>query len=115
MKNDTAVANIIWSQISLNTKMCLAASKPVAASDYELRFFVRVDNQRRYISVFLNGKDLYDCEQVLCRGSKVTAKFRAEDVYCDELDEVVYRLGSTRYPAKGFLEEVGIKRINEPR
>ena len=96
-------------QISRNTRMCVGASDYVAVSDNTLRFRVRISNQRNYIYITLNGRDLYDVRQTLVRGMDEFEKFEANDVYCDQLDEVIYRMGSTRHASEAWLAEVGIQ------
>lgn len=95
-------------QISLNTKMCLAASNWTVIDEDTLRFRARISNQRNYIYITLNGSDLYDVKQTLVRSGKETTKYIASDIYCDQLDEVIYRMGSTRHAQSGWLGEVGI-------
>jgi hypothetical protein len=113
------VATAIQSQISKNTFMCVGASNLVAIPESDstlggLRLRTRIDNQRRYIEVNLNGRDLYDVTQVLVRAGKRKVVFEANDVYCDVLDEVVYQIGSTRCAGKSRLQELeqyGIKKV----
>ncbi len=100
-------------QISANTKLCVGASNfTYHADEGALTFRVRVDNQRRFIKITLNALDLYDVEQILVRAGTMKTTFAAKDVYCENLDEVVYRLGSTRHADADWLKEVGIEKTS---
>lgn len=97
------------SQIRGTTFAAVGAFYGFTAGENTLTFRVKISNQRNYIRITLNGSDLYDVEQLQVRAGKTTVKFVANDIYADQLDEVVYRLGSTRHASKEWLAECGIK------
>ena len=110
------IASAIRSQISNNTFMCVGATE-FAVIECGLRFRARINGtQRQWIEVTLNGCDLYDVRQLrqIMRGScqgKVVVEFEAHDVYCDALDETVYRIGSTVSASNEFLSTYGISKV----
>ena len=114
MSEQIEIANIVQKQITRNTLACVGASNYVALPRTDefsggLGFKTRVDNQNRRIQIELNYCDTYTVKQILIRKNKANVKFQATDVYCDNLDEVVYRIGSTRHANSDWLAEVGIE------
>ena len=85
-----SVADVIWSQISLNTKMACGARSPLGDGN-ELSFVVLNGNSHR-ITVTLDPSDTYTVRRI--KVSRKTMGFtvveEASDVYCDNLSEVVY-------------------------
>lgn len=109
-----SIPNVIRSQISANTYLCIGSMGPVstaADSDRSLLIRIRLDNMRRFIRVTLNGKDLYDLEQILDRRGERKTVLVANDIYCDQLDEMVYRMGSTRHMSEQALNDWGISLV----
>jgi len=89
-----SVADVIWSQISLNTKMACGARSPLGSPlgvGNELSFVVLNGNSHR-ITVTLDPSDTYTVRHI--KVSRKTLGFtvveEASDVYCDNLSEVVY-------------------------
>jgi len=99
-------------QITSNTLMCIGATNiTFNEPDNTLKMRVRVfNNQRTYLSVHLNGLDLYDVKLEKIRGGKVTTLYTAYALYCDQINETVFRMCSPNGATAGWMEEVGIRK-----
>jgi len=89
-ETEPTVADIIWSQISLNTKMACGARSPVADGN-TLTFGVLSGNSK-WVTVTLTLADTYTVRFI--KASRKSTAFsvveEATDVYCDALSEVIY-------------------------
>jgi len=85
------VANTIWQQISVATKMACGARQPVA-SEWGLTF--KVGGLLRYVMVDLDDDDTYSVRHVKVNRStyKQTVLESDSGVYADALSEVVYHM-----------------------
>ena len=85
------VADTIWRQISVQTKMAVGARSPYADDD-SVTFKVH-SKPRRYIIVALTPRDTYRVRHMrLDRRNRPVELGTHEDVYVDTLNEVIYRL-----------------------
>lgn len=91
-----AQAKVIWQQISTGTKMACGAreaSVDVDGSKPYLRFRVTIKpNQRHFIRVWLEPSDTYTVSLVSFRNNEMKEVERADDIYCDNLSEVIYHM-----------------------
>ncbi len=83
-------AQIIWSQISIRTKMACGAREAKTSTERKVTFKVG-GLPMRYVSVEHNGRDTYDVEYFrLKRGSYDRVELEgATDVYVDCLNETL--------------------------
>jgi hypothetical protein len=89
---DLTVANTIWQQIDLNTKMAVGARSPLG-DDNSLTFGV-LSGKRSFVKVTLEPSDTYTVEFIKVGNApnyKKTLVTR-DDVYCDNLASVIYDL-----------------------
>lgn len=95
-KKLTEQAKEIWRQIGIGTKMACGARMPLAdAKDGKPCLSFRVEIKRGsiyHISVVLEPSDTYTVALTSCRGGTVKELERREDVYCDHMSEVIYRM-----------------------
>lgn len=89
-------AKVIWQQISVNTKMACGAREA----------FVDVDNGKPYlcfkvtikpgtrhaVKVWLEPSDTYTVVLIAQRGLNVKEQERKDDIYCDNLSEIIYHM-----------------------
>ena len=114
------IANTVKSQITVNTFMCVGASEFQALPSNEdqnsgLSFRARISgNQRQHIVIRLMWNDTYTVSQTITRKGVTTTKFEASDIYCDQLDEVVFQIGSTKFADLDKLDSYGIEKVVVP-
>lgn len=86
-------AQIIWSQISIHTKMACGAREARASSENKLTFKVG-GLPMRYITIALNSHDTYDVEYFrVKRGSYDRVSLEeSTDVYAESLNETLYQM-----------------------
>ena len=108
-------AQTIREQITRNTLMCVGArdftyGQPEGTL-VALTFRITVSrNVRHYIRVTLDGSDTYTVNLLtINRKLELVTEMTATDVYCDQLDEVVYRMGSPKFSQRTFWSECGIE------
>ena len=94
MKNQEATT--IWQQISTGTKMACGAREPSAGTDNNrpyLCFKVTITKGVSHrIQVWLEPNDTYTVALLAQRKFVVKEVERAEDIYCDNLSEIIYRM-----------------------
>jgi hypothetical protein len=103
------IAQIMLTQIQKNTLMCIGAHQ-LTSIENGMRMMTRIDNQRRFIEITLNGMDLYDLKQVLVRGGKLKTVYEAKDIFCEDLDNCLFHMGSTRHATASELAPHGIRK-----
>ena len=82
---------IIWTQLTLGTKMACGARLPLAGDD-GIHFVVGRGNSTK-IQIKLNrGTDTYEVRRWHIRGANATVKEEQTDVYADRLNDVVYHM-----------------------
>jgi hypothetical protein len=91
-----AQAKVIWEQIDRNTKMACGAREAhvdVDAGKPYLYFRVTINpGVRHAIKVWLEPSDTYTVVLIAQRGFNVKDVERHEDIYCDVLSDVIYRM-----------------------
>ncbi len=86
------VANTIWRQIGIQTKMACGAREPMGDAN-SLTFRVTIKpNQRHKIVVTLDPSDTYTVKLYSVRNGEVKVVEEADDIYCEVLSEVIYRM-----------------------
>lgn len=91
-KTDLTVANIIWQQISLSTKMACGVRNTVG-DEKSLGFTVTIkSNQCHKVVVTLDPCDTYTVALFRIKGTSAVVVEEHEDVYNDMLSEVIYRM-----------------------
>jgi hypothetical protein len=87
-----SVPDVIWSQVSLATKMACGARSPLGSGN-TLTFVVLSGKQYR-IEVTLDPSDTYTVRYIKLssRGTGFHVLEEATDVYCDNLSEVIYHM-----------------------
>lgn len=95
-------AAVTLSQISTNTKMAIGMSE-VRAEGNGVHFRVRITRTRKHkILITLTPEDLYDVQRLSIRSVKgifkVVTEAEVKGVGCEQLDQVVFELGSGRGP-----------------
>lgn len=86
------IANTIWGQIPVMTKMAIGARNPKHGSNDELYFNV-LRGARTWVEVKLNGLDLYDAKLVKMNNKhELSTIAEFSNVGCEELGEAVYSL-----------------------
>jgi hypothetical protein len=91
MTANLEIANTIWKQIPVMTKMAVGARKPVVI-DSGIKFNFGRGN-RRWITVELKGDDTYTVTATrMTRNYKLVALGDFAGVYCDMLSEIIYSL-----------------------
>ena len=90
---DLTVATTIRDQIKAIDPAALMAwgARQYVGSENALRFRVSGLKFRGIVAITLNGRDLYDIELGNPRKSKWVVKHSINDVYCDQLVEVLDR------------------------
>ena len=86
------LANTIWKQINISTKMACGVRKPVG-DGHTLRFQVG-GNASRYVAVTLNSMDTYDVEYFRVKRtdySKISLE-SSKGVYVDMLNATIYHM-----------------------
>jgi hypothetical protein len=86
------VANTIWAQISLSTKMACGARKPIG-DENSLMFQVTITrNVTHKIKVRLDPNDTYTltCYRLGRHGLNVTTEREVNDVYAEDLSRIIY-------------------------
>jgi len=84
------IATTIWSQISRNTKMACGARNPTGNGN-ALTFAVTIRPGKSYwIRVTLQPTDTYTVELVSNRGVNVKTENELDNIYADNLSEVIY-------------------------
>jgi hypothetical protein len=93
MATDMTVANTIWRQISLGTKMACGAREQMGDAD-SLTFRVTISRGVTHkVKVQYNkGADDYTVILYRIRGTNVTEQEKHKGVYCDNLSDVIYRM-----------------------
>jgi hypothetical protein len=91
-----AQAQVIWQQISVGTKMaCGAREARVDVDGTRPYLYFRVtirSGVRHTIQVWLEPSDTYTVKLLAMRGFDIKTEEEAEDIYCDNLSEVIYRM-----------------------
>lgn len=91
-----AQAQVIWQQISTSTKMACGAREPrvdVDGTRPYLYFRVTIrSGVRHVIQVWLEPSDTYTVKLLGQRKFDVKTEEEADDIYCDNLSEVIYRM-----------------------
>lgn len=91
-----AQAKVIWQQISRSTKMACGAREAMVDVDEGkpyLCFKVTIKpGTRNAIKVWLEPSDTYTVVLIAQRKFEVKEVERKEDIYCDNLSEVIYRM-----------------------
>lgn len=89
-------ADIIWSQISRSTKMACGARNPTKGKDNNrpyLLFQVTIKpGVKNFVKVTLDPSDTYTVKLLQYRGVNVKEIESHEDIYNDNLSEVIYRM-----------------------
>jgi hypothetical protein len=89
-------ADIIWSQISRSTKMACGVRKPTKGTDGNrpyLIFQVTIKpSVKNFVKVTLDPSDTYTVKLLQYRGENVKEVESHEDIYNDNLSEVIYRM-----------------------
>ena len=107
-------ADVIRRQIGSNTLLCIGAREFIADNPdhaiVSLRFRITISsNVRHYVSISLDYGDTYTVE--LGRWSNklgMVREMHATDVYCDQLAELVYRMGTPKFQDMAWFDAVGI-------
>ncbi len=88
---DLSITSTIWAQLSIGCKMSCGARQPVAMAENELSFVVLRGASTR-VFVKLEASDTYTVRLVKLNRKTCDVRDleRAEDVYADQLSEVVY-------------------------
>lgn len=91
-----AQAKVIWSQISVSTKMACGAREALYDVDKDkpyLTFRVTISaGVRHQIQVWLEPSDTYTVVLLAQRGFNVKEADRKEDIYADNLSDIIYHM-----------------------
>ncbi len=91
-----AQAKVIWEQISRDTKMaCGARDARVDVDGTRPYLYFRVTIRagvRHTIQVWLEPSDTYTVKLLAMRGTTIKEEEKADDIYCDGLSDVIYRM-----------------------
>lgn len=85
------VGQVIWSQLTIGTKMACGARQPLAGDD-GLHFVVGRGTSTKIQIKINRGTDTYEVRRWFIRGANATVKEEQTDVYADSLNDVVYRM-----------------------
>lgn len=90
-------ADIIWSQITRSTKMACGARNATKGTDGNNRpyliFQVTIKpSTKNFVKVTLDPSDTYTVKLLQCRGANVKEVESHEDIYNDNLSEVIYHM-----------------------
>src|SRR4051812_34737914 len=91
-----AQAKVIWEQIDRNTKMaCGAREAHVDVDGTRPYLYFRVtirSGVRHTVQVWLEPSDTYTVKLLAMRGMTIKTEESHDDIYCDNLSEVIYRM-----------------------
>lgn len=87
----TTPSQIIWTQITIGTKMACGARRPMCVNDNTLTFDV-LSGAKNAIVVTLDPSDTYTVQRTKRKKYNVTVEEEMSDVYVDNLNEVIYRM-----------------------
>jgi hypothetical protein len=91
MATSMQVLNTIWKQINIGTKLACGARNPTACSNGALQF--QVERGGKYMFVELLPSDTYKVTLKRFRkGCDTKVLEEKEDVYCDQLSEIIYHM-----------------------
>lgn len=90
MTRNQEIATIILQQLGGRRFTTMTGAKNIYAIENGLSFRLPKFNgvKVNYVSITLNGNDLYDIEFKRIYGTKITDISKANDVYCEDLQEV---------------------------
>jgi len=85
-----SIPSIIWSQISLATKMACGMRQPIADGN---TLITQVLRAKRKLRITLTGMDDYDIELITWDKDYNVKVIESHDgIYCDQLSEVIYHM-----------------------
>ena len=108
-------AKEVLRQINGVTLMAVGAREKTILTDGKLSFRITISrNVRHYIVVELTAADDYTVQlKRVKRDGTLMVEMQADGIYCDEISEVVYRMGHPKFQKGEWFAAVGIKMAAE--